>query len=78
MADANTTAGSTPSLRLGSTKSTRQTLARIIRAYGKGTLEEGLYKGLVYGLSHYLAYLRFESDMRIEERIDELEKRLNV
>lgn len=76
--DHNGAGGGTPSLRLGSVKSTRQTLARLIRAYGRGEIDERTYKAILYGASHLLSAFRLEIDSSIETRLSEIEQRLET
>ena len=61
-------------LRLSSPKATRQTYARILRAYNTGDIESQKFRDLVYGMTSFLQYWKFEKDIDIEKRIDELEK----
>lgn len=64
-------------LRLRSPKATRQTFARIIREYGRGNLDERLYKSLVWGLSQYLGAFKIERELEIEKRLEEIEDQLS-
>ena len=61
-------------LRLRSIRSSRQTYARICRERGKGTLDEKVYRSLLYGLNGYLAFLKLEKEEDLEVRITALEK----
>lgn len=63
-------------LRLRSVQSTRQTFARVLREYGRGTISEPIYKSIVYGLSQYQSYLRLEADMELEKRLEAIEEHL--
>lgn len=68
--------GTTPlpfALRLGSVKACRQTLARLTREVGRGTIDGGLYRVLVWGISQMIAYWKLEKDLEIEQRIQRLE-----
>ena len=63
-------------LRLRSLKSSRQTHARLLREYARGTIDEPTYKALIWGLSNYLSYLRAEREQELERRLDAIEERL--
>ncbi|SIP92997.1 hypothetical protein SAMN05920897_101319 [Alkalispirochaeta americana] len=64
-------------LRLRSVASTRQTFARVLREYARGTISQDEYRQLVWGLSQYLGALRLEKESEIEDRLQEIEERLN-
>jgi len=64
-------------LRLRSVTSTRQTFARVLREYARGTIGQDEYRQLVWGLSQYLGALRLEKDTEIEARLQEIEDQLN-
>lgn len=70
-------AGVPLTLRLRSPTSTRQTLARVIREYGRGNLDRDMYKDLVWGISQFLGAFRIERDLEIEKRLQEIEDQLN-
>jgi len=63
-------------LRLNSAEATRRSLARVVRLYDRGEIPDWRYRGLVYGINSLLGYWKLEADLRIEERLDELEARL--
>ena len=65
-----------PRLDLKSPDATRRTIGRVIRKYAKGEIDEQLFKGVLYGLQSYLAWFKFERDLDIEKRLEELEARL--
>jgi len=56
----------------------RRTLARIVRAFYNGQLDEGTYRGTVYGMGTLLQYFRLKYDEEeirlINKRLDEIEK----
>ena len=60
------------SLRLGSVKSCRQSMTRIIREYSKGNIVDADYRALLWGLSQVIHYWKFERDIQIEQKIDEI------
>ena len=63
-------------MRLSTVTSSRQTLARVIRAFNAGDLSESDARTLRYLLDGLLGFFKHEADLRIEERIEEIEKRL--
>ena len=63
-------------LQLNNLKNMRNSLARIIRMTADGKLEQDLMKTLTYGISHLLAIQKHQDDIRIEERLDDIEQRL--
>lgn len=63
-------------LRLGSIKSCRQTMTRLVREYGAGKVDDGTYRAVIWGLGQLISYWRLETDLRIEDRIDAIEKAL--
>ena len=65
-------------MRLGSLRSSRQTLARIIREWGKGTLSEQDAKTGTWLMSAYLGFLKLESTEDVEKRLAAIEKALTV
>ena len=65
-----------PRLDLKSPDATRRTIGRLIRRYAAGKTDEALYKGVLYGLQSYLSWFKFERDLEIEKRLEELEARL--
>lgn len=62
-------------LRLGSLKSTRQTFARILRAYAAGTIDQDSFKAMVYGLGGFLAVFKAEVDGDFDDRLTAIEER---
>lgn len=64
-------------LRLRSLKSSRQTLARVLREYGRGTIDDATYRGLVWGLNNFLGYLRESGAEELEVRLKTLEAKLD-
>ena len=64
-------------LRLGSIKSTRQTMSRLIRERAKGNVADGDFKSIIYGLAQLQSYWRLELDTEIESRLEALEARLS-
>lgn len=66
------------SLRLASVKSTRQSFARIIRAYGKGLIEREVFRDLVYSLSSFAVLLKMETDGDIDKQLAELQREVDA
>ncbi len=60
-------------LRLGTPKSCRQTMSRIIREHARGNVDPATARSIVWSLGQLLAYWRFEKDLEIEERLSRLE-----
>ena len=56
--------------------SARLTLARLIRAYHAGEMDSQTFRDLIYGFNVMLSYFRHAADLRIEDRLDEIENRL--
>lgn len=67
-----------PRLDTKDPRATRRTIARLIRKRAKGEIDEQLYKAILHGLQHYLAWFCFERDLDIEDRIERLEKAVNA
>jgi hypothetical protein len=64
----------TPRLMLDSPASARKTLARLSRMRFRGEIASDVYRDLVYGLSTIRSFDSLLADLRIEARIEELEK----
>ena len=58
---------------LGTLESSRNTFARVLKAFSKGNIGTERYKNYVYGFTAYLAYLKLERECDIEKRLDALE-----
>ena len=54
----------------------RLTLARLIRCYHRDELEETKFRAMVYGFNTMLSYFKHAADLRIEDRLDEIETEL--
>ena len=65
-------------LRLGNLRSSRATLARVIREYGKGGIDRNVFKDLVYAISVLVGVMKTERDEALEARLEEIEKALNA
>ena len=65
-------------LRLRSLNSSRQTLARLIREYGRGAIPQDVFKDLVWAMSQFLGYLKESQTQDLEARLAALEASLAV
>lgn len=63
-------------MRLNNVKNARASLATLIRKRERDDISDADFRALVYGLSQLLGYLRTEADLRIEERLDAIESKL--
>lgn len=63
-----------PRLVMDSPASARKTLARLSRMRFRGEIASDVYRDLVYGLSTIRSFDSLLADLRIEARIEELEK----
>ena len=63
-------------LTLNNTQAVRASLARIIRMTANDTLDPAKFRTLCYGMSQLLAMDKHLDDLRIEERLDDIEQRL--
>ncbi|MCF7939506.1 MAG: hypothetical protein K9L68_12975 [Spirochaetales bacterium] len=62
-------------LRLRNLKCSKQSFARLLRAYSRGEISQEFYKDLIYGLSQYAHYLKMHSEQEILERLEKLEEK---
>jgi hypothetical protein len=63
--------------RLRSLKSSRQTLARIVREWGKGTISNEDGKTAAWLLNMLLAYFKAAETEEFETRLQELDRKLS-
>ena len=54
----------------------RLSLARLIRKRYSGEISTEVYRDLIYGLNLMLAYFKHGADLRVEERLDQIEELL--
>ena len=70
--------GAPARLPMDSLEAARRTLARIVRAFYNGQLDESTYRGTVYGFGTLLQFFRLKYDEEeirtMNARLDELEK----
>lgn len=50
--------------------------AEVLEAYAENVINESNLRALVYTMSNYLPYLKFEADLNIEKRLDRIEEKL--
>ena len=63
-------------MRTNTAHHARVSLSSLIRKREKGLIDDADYRALVYGLSQLLGYFKHLDAVRIEERLDALEERL--
>ena len=63
-------------LRLNTLENSRKTYNRVARAYLAGEIDTEKARGLGYLLNGILQYWKLEADLRIEERLDAIEVKL--
>lgn len=64
-------------LRLNTLRGVRQSMARVIREYGKGNVPDHVFRGAVWALSQLTGTFKVELEYeQIERRLAELERRL--
>jgi hypothetical protein len=61
-------------LKLETLEDAKKFYGQVVEAYAQHAISERNLRALVYALSNYLPYLKFEKDIEIEERIEALEK----
>lgn len=73
MASASGKKSGPPRIALDSTQAARRSLARLARMRFRGELDSETFRDLIYGLSALLAFDRHLADLRIEERLANVE-----
>jgi hypothetical protein len=63
-------------LQLDTLQGAKKLYAEVVEAYAHNIISEANMRALVYALSNYLPYLKFEADLEIEERLNNLEELL--
>lgn len=56
----------------------KQLYADVVRHYAEGTINESNARTLVYLLSNFLPFLKFEKDMQIDQEIERIKERLEA
>ena len=64
-------------MRLNNANNARASLATLIRKREKDEIPDDDYRALVWGISQLLGYFKHIDDLRIEDRLDALEERIN-
>jgi len=59
---------------LSTLEESRKTYSRIVEAYAAGAISEQKARTLGYLMSNLLPYWKLESDVRLEERVEQIEK----
>jgi len=62
------------SLRLRTSKSSKNTMSRIGRSYAKGEIDETVFKNMVWFMSMYLNYLKQDDNIDLLCRIEAIER----
>ncbi|GAB6089562.1 hypothetical protein [Spirochaeta dissipatitropha] len=68
--------GYLPRLDLKDLQASRRTLARLIRKFAAGDIDEQFFKTMLYSFQNYHTYLKSEKDFELEKRLDEIESNL--
>lgn len=63
---------------LNNLPNTRRSFARVIREYVDGKIDEGEARTLGYLFSKFLEYWKVEKDLELEQRLEELENKLEA
>lgn len=63
-------------MRLSTHDNARRALASLINKRRRGELDTTEFRDLTYGFGKLLEYFKFAADLRIEERLDAIEERL--
>jgi len=64
-------------MQLNSVKNTKNSLARIMRAYMSGTIDHAAFRNMIYAFSTLTNIHKLEKDIEIEKRLKDLESKLN-
>lgn len=65
-------------LRLNTLENCRRSYARIIREYEAGHIEDARARTLGYLMTGLLSYWKLEKDLEIEERLERIERSLEM
>lgn len=65
-------------LRLDTISATRETFAQLIEEHGAGKVDRQLFRDLSAALNGFLAYLKLEAEIDVEDRLAELESRMTA
>ena len=73
--------GKTPlfqNIQLKTLEGAKSFYAEVIEAYSNNLINESNMRALVYALSNYLPFLKFEKDMELEKEIEKINERLEA
>ena len=62
--------------QLNTVKNSKNSMARIYRAYTSGKIDHTTFRACIYFFSHYISMLRLEKDIEIEKRLIEIESKI--
>lgn len=77
MPDIDLQGGKTPlfqNIKIDTLEGAKAFYAEVIEYYAQNVINESNMRALIYALSNYLPYLKFEKDMELEARIKVLEE----
>ena len=60
--------------RLRTLEGAKEFYAEVLEAYADNLISERSMRAIIYAMSNYLPYLKFEKETEIEKRIEALEK----
>jgi hypothetical protein len=60
-------------LRLRTLKSSKNTFARLMRERARGTIDDGLFRSLIWAMSIFIGYLRLDAEQGLEDRLRAIE-----
>lgn len=61
-------------VQLGTLEEAKRFYGEVMESYAQGIISERNMRALIYGLSNYLPFLKFEKDVEIEKRVAALEE----
>ena len=73
--------GKTPlfqNIQLKTLEGAKNFYAEVIEAYSSNLINESNMRALVYALSNYLPFLKFEKDLELEKEIEKINERLEA
>jgi len=79
--DGHNRGGKTPlfqNINLSTLEGAKNFYAEVIAAYSDNLINESNMRALVYALSNYLPFLKFEKDMELEKEIAKINERLEA
>ena len=64
--------------RLLTLEGAKEVYAEVLEHYANNTISERNMRALVYALSNYLPYLKFETERELLKRVEQIEARLEA